>query len=1549
MKYTPSQPFDIVDTLVEFKLFLRKLNLGIFFHAQKGNSLPKNLLKKRSSFTPPTHKTLISFENVVTKQFYALCKQKNNPSSQGSCDRSLGDILDTLSANNIRIMSADKGGGIVLYDQNAYIAMIFDILHNPTQYEVSSLNQINIAHHRIDLYLEEFLLDERIDEDLYKFLKVDFPQLATIFGIPKVHKDVLNPPFRPIIAGSHSKTFQFGRVVDCWLKHILEGTQHIIRDSWEFLGIFTNDLWSSDMTFVTIDIKDLFSCIPKNEGLHRFTASLRKHSGLSWGKIQLTAEFTEIVLNNNFIYFEGEYYRQISGVAMGAACAPIYANLVLLDWEEEFVLNSEWMEHISCYVRYLDDLFLLWKGDTMLLSKYIEYINQTTTYLEFVHQYNRSGINYLDVFIYNDGVSFQSKMYRKDTFSNGYLDFSSSHPYSQKRSIIKGQCIRAARMTTVRTDMELEIDHIGRMFRDKGYPLKLIKDVTSYVIQEWGKKYMPLLGKGSVTLGTSNKSQDNNCTNEYSKSYIVKYGKHIGDIQKIVTTNWNIITSDESIKNFVSDRPTFVYKTGPNIKNLIEWKANRQAWNTNQQRDVQEVRNADGQEVGNADVQEVVKKEVLQEKLGDRKGKPLERSTGWLTKKIRKGVAVAKTRALEVPQRFEDVAVEFSREEWKMLSEQEKELHRNVMVENYENMISVGYDIPVEHLLLYIKDDTCLSVDTEGGTVVQQKHLPCIRICINRNAELSAIKGERSSLDKCIDSECHRVLPEAVSVTGKALLQTESRYCNSVDFKDEFLKTAELEMHLDTQEGETPCRLNENSSLILRLTYNGKRQNNALEAHEQISTAKKLCSCVTDDKGFIGKVKLTTGNRGEKHLNCSSSDKNFTQKSEREKYQLFSTEILQKYATSGKGFARKHLTGRKSVHNGQKPYKCAICGKNFIDKRGMILHQVLHTEQKPFKCATCGKGFTQKGAMLRHQFVHTGQKPFKCATCGKGFAKKDVMLIHQFIHTGQRPFKCTVCNKSFIWKSAVVIHQNIHTGQKPYKCDICGMSFTQKGALSRHEYIHTGKKPYKCATCGKGFSKKEVMETHQYIHTGQRPFKCNLCDKSFRWKSAVVFHKSVHTGQKPYKCTMCDKSFTFKCNLTSHQKIHTGEKPYKCTMCDRSFRHKNTLVKHQSIHSGQKLYKCSVCDKRFRLKRYVINHEKVHSGQKPYTCATCDKGFTQKGAMVKHQNIHTGQKSYKCTMCDKSFAQKGSLVRHQNTHAEQKPYKCTMCDKSFSQKSNMIGHQCIHNGQTLKWTVDDKKEIMHCFFYAKSLEFPQRGYIARIRKKLEERKMLPPEKLSKVTYKSLRSLVEQVRTKQILDKDTLDHLEKYANEEVLQEKEQKAKVNKIHKEKIWTQERKRDLIWCSIYAEKKALLMNMDTVTSIIFNSVYRQRNPDMAGLPKKRITTQRWKEMRSKQFSNVVRQQIENEVIDQLRNEGFNVESLTQMVSRHPQKIMQQTEIENFTKEVTQSNISEASSGGLVEHPVRSTEQEKDQEREGNVHALSQEINDLKRKTHLL
>ncbi|XP_029432156.1 protein ZNF783-like [Rhinatrema bivittatum] len=57
----------------------------------------------------------------------------------------------------------------------------------------------------------------------------------------------------------------------------------------------------------------------------------------------------------------------------------------------------------------------------------------------------------------------------------------------------------------------------------------------------------------------------------------------------------------------------------------------------------------------------------------------------------------------EVPVSFEEVAVYFSQEEWQVLQGWQKELYRGVMRENYETMLSLGYQVSKPDILLMME------------------------------------------------------------------------------------------------------------------------------------------------------------------------------------------------------------------------------------------------------------------------------------------------------------------------------------------------------------------------------------------------------------------------------------------------------------------------------------------------------------------------------------------------------------------------------------------------------------------------------------------------------------------------------------------------------------------------------------------------------------------------------------------------------------------------------------------------------------------------------
>ncbi|XP_077111470.1 uncharacterized protein LOC143767210 isoform X2 [Ranitomeya variabilis] len=318
---------------------------------------------------------------------------------------------------------------------------------------------------------------------------------------------------------------------------------------------------------------------------------------------------------------------------------------------------------------------------------------------------------------------------------------------------------------------------------------------------------------------------------------------------------------------------------------------------------------------------------------------------------------------------------------------------------------------------------------------------------------------------------------------------------------------------------------------------------------------------------------------------------------------------------------------------------------------------------------------------LDHETAYKEEKPFSCSECGKGFTKKSHVNRHLLIHTGEKPFSCSECGKCFTHRSCLVEHQMVHTGEKPFSCSECGKGFTKKSHLDRHLLIHTGEKPFSCSECGKCFTVKSSLVRHQRIHTGEKPFSCSECGKCFTDQTCFVIHQRIHTGEKPFSCSECGKCFTDQTWFVRHQRIHTGEKPFSCSECGKQYSEKSTLTKHLRIHTGEKPFSCSECGKCFIQKSHFMMHQRSHTGEKPFACSECEKCFNEKSSLVVHQRIHTGEKPFSCSECGQYFSSKSKLAKHHFIHTGKKPFSCPECGKYFTEKSSLVVHQKNHTGQ----------------------------------------------------------------------------------------------------------------------------------------------------------------------------------------------------------------------------------------------------------------------------
>lgn len=69
------------------------------------------------------------------------------------------------------------------------------------------------------------------------------PRVPVMYYLPKIHKNLLKPPGRPIISGIDSVTARIGRYVDDFLQPLVTATPSYLKDTTQVINLLGECEW----------------------------------------------------------------------------------------------------------------------------------------------------------------------------------------------------------------------------------------------------------------------------------------------------------------------------------------------------------------------------------------------------------------------------------------------------------------------------------------------------------------------------------------------------------------------------------------------------------------------------------------------------------------------------------------------------------------------------------------------------------------------------------------------------------------------------------------------------------------------------------------------------------------------------------------------------------------------------------------------------------------------------------------------------------------------------------------------------------------------------------------------------------------------------------------------------------------------------------------------------------------------------------------------------------------------------------------------------------
>ena len=121
-----------------------------------------------------------------------------------------------------------------------------------------------------------------------------------------------------------------------------------------------------------------------------------------------------VVLQNTYFCFNGKYYKQISGLAMGSSVCPVLAVVYLHTLECRTLSRF----NLVFYARYIDDTFIVCQNEDVALQFY----NNEDSNIKFkIERPQPNGsISLLDFNVGNTGSTFEYKFYHKSAKEGHY-------------------------------------------------------------------------------------------------------------------------------------------------------------------------------------------------------------------------------------------------------------------------------------------------------------------------------------------------------------------------------------------------------------------------------------------------------------------------------------------------------------------------------------------------------------------------------------------------------------------------------------------------------------------------------------------------------------------------------------------------------------------------------------------------------------------------------------------------------------------------------------------------------------------------------------------------------------------------------------------------------------------------------------------------------------------------------------------------------------------------------------------------------------------------
>ena len=307
-------------------------------------------------------------------------------------------------------------------DKEDYIEKSEELL-SKTTYKILPSDPTTRHKNNIITLLKSIKAEGGIQENTYKKLYPTGACSPKYYGLPKVHKTGI--PLRPIVFSVGSVSYETAKELCKILKPLVGNTPYSVRNTKDFIHSIQDIRLQDDECMVSYDVEALFTPVPVKPAITIIQKKLEADKDLHLRTTMSPKQITNLVefcLTSTYFTYQGKFYEQTEGTAMGSPISPIVANLFMEDLEIKALATSP--HQPSLWKRFVDDTFIVIKKahkDSLL-----QHVHSIDNNIRFTCEESKEdgSIPFLDILIIpgKEG-KLNTTVYRKPTHTDLYLQW----------------------------------------------------------------------------------------------------------------------------------------------------------------------------------------------------------------------------------------------------------------------------------------------------------------------------------------------------------------------------------------------------------------------------------------------------------------------------------------------------------------------------------------------------------------------------------------------------------------------------------------------------------------------------------------------------------------------------------------------------------------------------------------------------------------------------------------------------------------------------------------------------------------------------------------------------------------------------------------------------------------------------------------------------------------------------------------------------------------------------------------------------------------------